>query len=376
VKILFFILLFVGFPFLSFSAEPSISGVEGSISNGQTITITGSNYGSKTTPGPRLSSYDNSTSSNNFSTGSIGGEWEARGDTIIGNSESWQRTALYQEEYYSNHPWMAVGYADLAFDADLSDGVYWYTSIWYQVTEDEMCVSASSHNAKFWRWYTATDTSSGRLSENFTSSNVPGVCSSGEEVTGNNVGTDYGNGDGIDYHFPHWPLGEWFHHEVWVYAGTSGNSDGRYREKINGKEVRDWTGWGLINSHSINAWRFGQVSGMNYVDGGPGSILTSGLYIDTTQSHVFISDRKTISSDWLDASTESVDEVQVASSWSDTSITITVNQGSLNGTKYLYVVNSSGEVNTSGYEVTFDGPQASDGSQSSGITSSGVTIGQ
>jgi hypothetical protein len=48
-------------------------------------------------------------------------------------------------------------------------------------------------------------------------------------------------------------------------------------------------------------------------------------------------------------------EIQTPVSWSDTSITITLNQGSfaVGETAYLFVVDADGNVNTQGYPVTF-----------------------
>jgi len=49
-------------------------------------------------------------------------------------------------------------------------------------------------------------------------------------------------------------------------------------------------------------------------------------------------------------------EIQIPTSWSSSSIGIDVNTGSFsNGTAYLYVVDSSGDVNSSGYEITIGG---------------------
>ncbi|GAH76879.1 unnamed protein product, partial [marine sediment metagenome] len=70
------------------------------------------------------------------------------------------------------------------------------------------------------------------------------------------------------------------------------------------------------------------------------------IYIDTTQSRVEIGNAAT----WSGCSHR---EVQIPSSWSSSSVSIDVNTGSFsNGTAYLYVVDSSGAVNSSGYQIT------------------------
>ena len=76
-----------------------------------------------------------------------------------------------------------------------------------------------------------------------------------------------------------------------------------------------------------------------------GSILLDQVYLDNTQAHVFISDKSNITN-WLTYSSTAHNEVQVASAWSNSSITITLNQGTFTQgtTAYLYVVDSNGNI--------------------------------
>jgi hypothetical protein len=80
-KSIFLILVIFGiFSFVKNTfAAPSISGVSGTLTDGQTITISGSNFGTKTTAAPFISSYDNATSANNWSSGTLGGGWQFSG---------------------------------------------------------------------------------------------------------------------------------------------------------------------------------------------------------------------------------------------------------------------------------------------------------
>lgn len=70
------------------------------------------------------------------------------------------------------------------------------------------------------------------------------------------------------------------------------------------------------------------------------------IYIDDTQARVEIGDGAT----W---SANNHREVQVPSSWSSGSVTITLNQGSFSSFNnlYLYIVDSDGNVNTNGYPL-------------------------
>ncbi len=77
------------------------------------------------------------------------------------------------------------------------------------------------------------------------------------------------------------------------------------------------------------------------------------VYVDITQARVEIGDNAT----WEQCTYR---EIQIPSAWSDTSITVTVNQGAFKSgaQAYLYVVDADGNVNTSGFPITFaGGPQ-------------------
>lgn len=72
------------------------------------------------------------------------------------------------------------------------------------------------------------------------------------------------------------------------------------------------------------------------------------LYLDYTWAHVVIGDSPTYSAC-------RIREVQIPSAWSDSSITVTVNQGAFadGDTAYLYVVDSDGVANNAGFPLTF-----------------------
>jgi hypothetical protein len=91
------------------------------------------------------------------------------------------------------------------------------------------------------------------------------------------------------------------------------------------------------------------------------------IYIDFTRQRVEICD-----SDTYGNSTHC--EIQIPSAWSDTSITFTANQGTIDdGTAYLFVFDSENDTNPSGYEITF-GESISSPSISGGVFS-GVQFG-
>jgi gamma-glutamyltranspeptidase len=103
---------------------------------------------------------------------------------------------------------------------------------------------------------------------------------------------------------------------------------------------------GIPSSTGMAEMRIGhyQGVGMNL------DVYTDDTYIDTTRARVEIGNAPT----WAQSN---VREIQIPSAWSNSSITITINQGAFsNGdTVYLYVVDSNGNVNSNGYPVTIGG---------------------
>lgn len=84
----------------------TVSDVAGTFTNGETITISGSSFGSKSTPAPVISTYDHPTSANNISTGAVGGGtcadayrtwWNAAGEKESASGTGDFRVVLYEE---------------------------------------------------------------------------------------------------------------------------------------------------------------------------------------------------------------------------------------------------------------------------------------
>ncbi|RKY33586.1 MAG: hypothetical protein DRP78_07335, partial [Candidatus Omnitrophota bacterium] len=132
-----------------------ISGVsQGNINNGDSITISGSGFGSKSTAAPVISSYDHPVSANNMEDGIINGEWTTRASTTVGSLPQYKRTPFYQNDYYVDCPFVSGDYSQFRYDGAASLGRYFYISFWYYVTADAFVVSSQSYNSKIWGWYT------------------------------------------------------------------------------------------------------------------------------------------------------------------------------------------------------------------------------
>jgi hypothetical protein len=106
----------------------------------------------------------------------------------------------------------------------------------------------------------------------------------------------------------------------------------------------DWSNAGSFNFNVV--WKVG------YEPGGetPDSVAhwMDDIYVDSSFSRVMVCSGST----W---STRSHCEMQIPSSWSSSSIAVTVNRGSFaaGASAYLYVIDSTGVSNSSGYPITF-----------------------
>ena len=141
----------------------------------------------------------------------------------------------------------------------------------------------------------------------------------------------------------------WNHYELYnIYSTNLEGGEDRTIILKNGQTVIDATGVSLQKSDSNDDQRnlrLGQVSGgrtetqMEYIDQ---------IYYDNTVAHVFIADVSNLTS-FIHNSDKYHSEIQVCSSWSDTSIKLTLNQGtfSIGDTAYIYVVDASGDISNS-----------------------------
>ena len=151
----------------------------------------------------------------------------------------------------------------------------------------------------------------------------------------------------------------WSRDEVFLDSGTQGstNATAKFWEHLPGSRINSWQSPAFLlleDSEPVQSFLLGyefcdmtsQIS--HYLDN---------LYVDNTQSRVEIGNAST----W-NACTRR--EIQIPSAWSSGSITVNVRQGTFPlGAAWLYVVDSSGNINSSGVPVTF----GSDGGGSGGV---------
>jgi hypothetical protein len=355
-------------PSIAFSA-PAITSVTGTLTNGQSITISGSGFGTKTAA-PLISSYDNATSANNFHSGSIGGGWSTPQGSVSLTTNT-PRTALYQSDYKATYNPNAGEYQTIGYDRGTADAVT-YSSFWHYRDYSACHISTGGgDNNKLYRIYAS---GSGSMPTPYfgVRTNGTGTCDvtyiGGDNLLSHTYTAAYdplsgykNSGAGLlDYDIGEsWPLQQWVHFEVLVQWGTTNAGDGIVTIWRNGQTIMRLTGVGLVATGAPNdsrLTRWGLVSGGMSA---AGNEYLDQLYFDNTQARVFVSNSANLAASWPDIATTNHKEIQVPSAWSASEITLTLNTGTFtNHTtdgRYLYVVDSSGAISNA-YDLAGDPP--------------------
>lgn len=367
------------------SAAPTVSSVSGTVSHGQSITISGSSFGTKTTAGPAL--YDN------FDNGSAG-------NTICNGSGSGVAPQIYQGVLSSYSQWVMDGGGEysgqsIVYNAtdpirtgslhgrtSIGSSACWGTnfyvplSSWFTSTGSELYVSfllrytMSSYTPRQFKafigydsswndmWYMST--AFGSSCEGSTSWRLHVTQTSSEDyfdVGGNSI------------------YGEWVRVESYIKQSGADTSDGIWKGYLHRPtlstptiEAHENTGIKLRTSSTntskltLGAAYYSMCNGTQTA-----TFDVDEIYIDSTPARVEIGNAST----W-GACTRRV--LQVPTSWSSSSITATVNQGGFaNGaTGYVYVVATDGSVNTTGKEITFG--SSGGGGSSTAATAQGCVV--
>jgi hypothetical protein len=332
-------------------AAPSITGVSGTISHGNTITITGSGFGIKSPVAPQVWS--------DF-TGGLAVSPLSLSSSLYAQSVS--VTTSYPSTGYAPYAAAVVG---TTFGAGTSEiGAYaptigtGWTKLYNYVKRYWNFPVTNSQ--KSWRMYTAdsgTDTRDviqtnapwGRIytenSGDIASSNYYG------DYSGNQLSGSGGSSQGSRGAANTWNVEEF----LWDYG--TGGADGIWYNFLNG--VQNQYRNGMTNGTGSSYYANPIIS--NYCTPGSGdapggaAVYMSDYYIDTTYARVMISD--TPSFGMNQTTTSSHREIQIPKTqWLDGQLQIQVNQGSFaNGANaYLYVIDANNTVSAP-YFITFGG---------------------
>jgi len=343
--LLMFIILFLFFGmYVYIQAAPSISSIsQTNIRNGDSITISGSDFGIKTQVAPLI--WDN------VETGEFHSDWVNTSDLLISDNNQRHLSSRYN------------GYVDM-YDYEHAQGSFqaqndvypkWFVQYWVYFdvnfdfgttgyTGDDRFLS----NMKIFRLWNFTD-----INENFcTAYGGPG-----DRIECNVENT----GDTDSYHAIYGfqniaPKGSWNLLQFEYKENSDLNEeDGVFRFWVNGTlTIEDLS---IITREDYSQYKRPLLIGFHAV-WGPNTSLGEGtdapneyhiddIYMDNSWARIEIGDNENYNNC-------THREIQIPSAWSDNSIIIAVNQGSFSeqDTIYLFVVDEAGDV-SEGYPISF-----------------------
>lgn len=315
-------------------AAPAISGVSGTVSGGQSVTISGSGFGTKPQAAPLV--WDD------FEQGTVGklvagnsaavGSWDSGGGT---ESVTYTSSKAYAGGKAAMHDFMSNYNASLAKNLSFSR---LYMDFWIQTDY----VDRVSRNWKPWRFYGDNDAL--QLSYVFICN---GQLIQREQAT---LGWSKGDWGGDSY-----SKNEWMHFQLVYSASSPGSADGTVRHFV------DSSPYGMnsnavmtrMNSAHFNQIRIGHYWAKDAADvcssNGGARVYTDNVYIDTSWARVELGNASTYA-----ASTKR--EIQIPTTWNDGSVGVKINTGKFapGTTAYLFVTDANN--NTSpGRQVTIGG---------------------
>lgn len=328
-------------------AAPAVTGTSGSLSTGSTVVVSGSGFGTHTMQIESLQpTIEAGTVGQKFAkTGWTQSDWTWASPMYATDASHSGNKSLKCTESSSNNYNCAFAYA---FPNPIKAGGKAYFSWWvkyngdtngqwkmFKLKQKETIVDGPMEFV-FFNWFSMQQQAQGADS--------------------NNVG--YGiwpNENTI-------PKGDnkWYRFEFEMNAGTTGSSNGSFT-------IRTTTDTGTIyeerstgnRTHAANAdeWRY--AIWQNYIGNGINSavIHLDDIYVQTgTQARVELCSGST----WAK---RGKCEIQIPTSWNASSIPVTVNTGNFSSgsSAYLYVVDSSGTANSSGYQVSVGGTSSGGG---------------
>ncbi|WP_157071750.1 hypothetical protein [Steroidobacter denitrificans] len=318
-------------------AAPTITTVSGTAAHGELITVSGSGFGTR-------GAYNNS-----------GISWKS-GKFLNFRFKDFEDRQLNSDGFYaqrggsswsansselsvqSGGPTNSGGYLRRAFSSSESGGVSTDVSgAGNQLyTTFKFMMPSNTQSGKFFRFYANSPQNNIYLSAGCgTSYQVRGY----SECTAGTCSptTEWGSGPSLQ-------AGKWHRIEVW--ADASSNT---FSVSVDGTQAWSKNNWLAstlgLNSHTIDYPNM--IDSAERGCGTAGSYNIDDIFIDFTRARIEIGDAAT----W---SAVRQKEVQLPISWANGSVQFRVNTGEFSSGKqaYLYVIDSSGNVNSQGYPIT------------------------
>lgn len=139
-------------------------------------------------------------------------------------------------------------------------------------------------------------------------------------------------------------LDKWFHWEVWYKFNDLGAANGEMIHTLNGKEIARLSNLRNRTASEQSLQHIIVLTGLAFLQNRDWDIYMSRVYLDTTKSHVFVCDSESLTGC-------SGRFVLPPTAWNMGSIEISDVTGVPAGYKWLYVSNSAGETNATGFPL-------------------------
>lgn len=337
------------------SAAPVVLQASGTFSHKGTTTISGSGFGTKAAAAPLV--WDDASGTNILN--KWDGAWPNRSSNTTNNTA--YRTPIRGIGLPHSHITKYIagsGAENSGYDAGWNI-VFWkntatkpsyiYAS-WYERADDAWVFGGDNN---FKRFAYSVCCSPYEMPNNWYESMTP---SSRTDTPGwmiNDDGTSMSNPDVSGHNF--WwndggnPMNAWTKIETAVHI--SSGSDGYIKVWDSGKLVVNYTG--PTDKYAGSSRSIG-IGGYIRMSGQPNNWrYFADAYVDTTLARVVLANNAVLAA-------ATIVETQIPSSWSNTSINISVNLGKFTSgqTAYLFVVDSSGAPSAAGIPVTVGGTAA------------------
>jgi hypothetical protein len=340
-------------------AEPLVTGLSGDLNSGDIVKITGKNFGSHGLKIEWLGGSDG-----NIESGSIGAVFSKKGWSVVDNStnrppvyddlrkHSGSKSILCDADNALVATYNSQLHYDLGYGLNPGDSVFvsWWVNFQPTREDGQWKMFRINHNDGY------SDTSPEIAIFNW----KPGKDGMKQILQRPGGGLDKTYWCDIN-DMP--GKNKWQRMSLFIVASSPGKYDGYIEYWISdpesGEQVIDVQGsnssgsWpNLMNYAAGTTKRLRYLVWQNYFGNGlDGRAWLDDIYVQKdTQARVELGDKPT----WQSCTHR---EIQMPSSWSNTSITVKVNPGSFSRGKsaYVYVIDSNGNVNAQGYPVTIGG---------------------
>jgi hypothetical protein len=343
------------------SCAPVISGVQGTLSDKSSITITGSGFGSS---GPNVVLYDDyekGTSGGRVSTASGSaqvGQWnQTIGDITYSTTYAHSGSKSGKSEW-ANAASGSIPQTQLNYGG--SDRVF--LSWWQYVPAGKVIPGTTNPSLggtnwkTFWIWSDPFPTSD-HLTVYLNDTNGPGGWS--YALSGDDTSLSYNSGSPSVYRSSYLTKGVWNRYSFYFYGSSSQGAIKMY-------EVSSIQGFHtILDSSGVNTMRSGQLWNRLTLPGYGRQDSNSQTYVDDVyfatgtgaQARVEIGDRPVYTNCTNLA-------LATPTSWSDGTVAATVRQGSFAGgqSAYLFVIDANGNA-SSGYQIALGGTSGGGGGQ-------------